>query len=75
MPTHNTSYKCRECGATGYQPVMERAANGVLRPTGAYKCAGCRNVFASLRAMWEPRCSPDFAASHWNQLQAQSLQH
>lgn len=48
MAIFKTVYKCRECGATSYQPVMDRAANGALQPTGAYKCTGCRNVFASL---------------------------
>lgn len=55
MPTYKTVYKCRECGATNYQPVIERAANGSLQATGQYKCTGCRNVFESLRAWWEPR--------------------
>jgi DNA-directed RNA polymerase subunit RPC12/RpoP len=55
MATYKTRYQCRECGATSYQPVIERAESGALRPTGAYKCAGCRNVFASLKAWWEPR--------------------
>ncbi|MDZ7920954.1 hypothetical protein [Rhodoferax sp.] len=60
MATYKTVYKCRECGATSYQPVIDRAANGALKPTGEYKCTGCRNVFASLRAWWEPRRSVDF---------------
>jgi DNA-directed RNA polymerase subunit RPC12/RpoP len=63
MSTFKTIYKCRECGATGYQPVIDRAANGSLKPTGEYKCTGCRNVFASLRALWEPRRPADFQAS------------
>ncbi len=60
MATYKTVYKCRECGATSYQPVIDRAANGALKPTGEYKCTGCRNVFASLRAWWEPRCPVEF---------------
>ncbi len=63
MPTYKTVYKCRECGATSYQPVIERAANGALKPTGQYKCTGCRNVFANLRAWWEPRRQVDFQPS------------
>ena len=63
MATYKTIYKCRECGATSYQPVVDRAANGALKPTGAYKCTGCRNVFASLRAWWEPRRPVDFQGS------------
>ncbi len=60
MATFKTVYKCRECGATSYQPVIDRAANGALKPTGEYKCTGCRNVFASLRAWWEPRRPVEF---------------
>ena len=63
MPTFKTMYKCRECGATGYQPVIDRAADGALKPTGEYKCTGCRNVFASLRALWEPRRPADIQVS------------
>lgn len=55
MAHYKTIYQCRECGATCYQRVIVRAENGALRPTGQYKCAGCRNIFASLRAWWEPR--------------------
>ncbi|WP_138512824.1 hypothetical protein [Rhodoferax bucti] len=63
MPTYKTVYKCRECGATNYQPVIARAANGDLKATGQYKCTGCRNVFPSLRAWWEPRRQADFQPS------------
>ena len=66
MAIFKTIYKCRECGATSYQPVMDRAANGALQPTGAYKCTGCRNVFASLRAWWEPRRPVDFQGSQFS---------
>lgn len=70
MPTYKTVYRCRECGATSYQPVIERAASGALKPTGQYKCTGCRNVFASLRAWWEPRRPVDFHASRSSALDA-----
>jgi DNA-directed RNA polymerase subunit RPC12/RpoP len=50
-----TVYKCRECGATSYQPVLDRAHNGALLPTGQYRCTGCRNVFADLKSWWTPR--------------------
>jgi DNA-directed RNA polymerase subunit RPC12/RpoP len=63
MATYKTRYQCRECGATSYQPVIERAESGALRPTGAYKCSGCRNVFASLKAWWEPRRNMDYSNS------------
>jgi len=55
MVKYNTVYKCRECGATSYQQVIGRTQDGELKPTGQYKCTGCRNVFASIRAWWDPR--------------------
>ncbi len=55
MANFKTVYKCRECGATSYQQVMDRTPAGALQPTGQYKCTGCKNVFASIRAWWEPR--------------------
>lgn len=58
-----TVYKCRECGATSYQQVIDRAPSGALQPTGQYRCTGCRNIFASIRAWWEPRKAPEFQAS------------
>jgi DNA-directed RNA polymerase subunit RPC12/RpoP len=61
--SYKTLYKCRECGATSYQPVIDRAANGALLPTGQYKCTGCRNIFATVRSWWAPRSTPDFQAS------------
>lgn len=61
--TYKTVYKCRECGATSYQRVIDRAPNGVLQATGEYKCTGCRNIFATIRAWWEPRRTPDFQPS------------
>ena len=72
MPTYKTVYKCRECGATSYQQVIERAASGALKPTGQYKCTGCRNVFASLRAWWEPRRQVDFQSSKLTPLEISS---
>jgi DNA-directed RNA polymerase subunit RPC12/RpoP len=59
MATFKTIYKCRECGATSYQRVIGRAKNGALLATGEYKCTGCRNVFANLKAWWEPRRAPE----------------
>jgi DNA-directed RNA polymerase subunit RPC12/RpoP len=49
-----TVYKCRECGATSYQPMLGRAHNGALLPTGKYRCTGCRNVFDDLKSWWTP---------------------
>lgn len=67
MPTYKTVYQCRECGATSYQPVIERAASGALKATGQYKCTGCRNVFASVQAWWGPRRQPEFQSSTLSQ--------
>jgi DNA-directed RNA polymerase subunit RPC12/RpoP len=55
MATFKTVYKCRECGATSYQRVFDRANGGPLAPTGQYRCTGCRNIFESIRDWWEPR--------------------
>lgn len=63
MATYKTIYKCRECGATSYQRVIDRAENGALQATGQYRCTGCRNIFATIRSWWEPRRVPDFQAS------------
>ena len=52
MVNYKTVYKCRECGATSYQKVIDRAQNGALLPTGQYRCTGCRNIFADIRA-WD----------------------
>lgn len=66
MANYKTLYKCRVCGTTTYQRVVGRAANGTLEPTGEYRCTGCRNVFASLRAWWEPPRSSDFQPSKFS---------
>lgn len=54
MSQIKTIYKCHVCDAVSYQRVIKRAENGVLQPTGQYRCTGCRNVFESLRAWWQP---------------------
>lgn len=61
----NTLYKCHVCGTSSYQRVMQRSANGSLQPTGPYQCSGCRNVFESLRAWWQPHSAPEFRASRF----------
>ena len=63
MANFKTIYKCRVCGTTSYQRVMDRSVGGLLAPTGEYRCTGCRNVFASLRAWWEPLPPADFHPS------------
>ena len=65
MVNYKTIYKCCKCGATSYQRMLERAENGALLPTGAYRCSGCRNVFQTLKAWWEPRRKLDFQSSSY----------
>ena len=62
-PVYKTAYKCHDCGATSYLPVIERAPNGALRPTGQYRCSGCRGIFATVKAWCTPRRLPDFQVS------------
>lgn len=52
-----TAYQCRECGATCYQPVIDRSPSGALLPTGQYRCSGCRAVFTDVQSWWAPRAS------------------
>ncbi len=66
MATYKTIYKCCVCGTTSYQRVLDRTQSGTLEPTGAYRCTGCRNVFESLRAWWEPKRSNDFQPSKYS---------
>jgi len=63
MVQYKTLYQCRDCGATSYQRVIDRAENGVLQATGQFRCSGCRTIFATIRAWWEPRRLQEFRAS------------
>ena len=84
MVTYKTKtiYKCRECGATSYQHVIGRALNGALLPTGQYRCTGCRNVFATIRAWWA-RCPTynvgisftQISKKHQDQISRMALDH
>lgn len=38
--------------------------DGALRPLGGYKCTGCRNIFDSIRAWYQPRRFPEFSSSN-----------
>jgi len=58
MVNYKTTYKCHKCGTPSYQRVIQREPSGALRPTGAYRCAGCHDVFESLRAWWQPERNP-----------------
>jgi len=66
MAPYKTIYKCRVCGTTSYQRVVNRVPSGALEPTGEYRCTGCRNVFESLRAWWEPRRKSEFQSSKFS---------
>lgn len=61
--SYKTVYKCHECGATSYQPVIERAPGGALLANGQYRCSGCHSVFTSVKAWWAPRESANFQAN------------
>jgi DNA-directed RNA polymerase subunit RPC12/RpoP len=64
MVKYKTVYKCHACGTPSYKRIMERQPSGAWQPTGAYQCAGCRNVFETLRAwVGEPQKSADFKSS------------
>ena len=65
MATYKTIYKCRQCGSTSYQRVIERAPSGALLPTAQYKCSGCRTIFDTIRAWWEPRRVREFQPSRF----------
>lgn len=58
MVNYKTVYKCHKCGTPSYQRVIVRESSGALRPTGAYRCAGCHDVFESLQAWWQPQRNP-----------------
>ena len=53
MPTDSPLNCCRLCGATSYRRVIERDAQGQLRATSLYQCAGCSVVFAEPSAWRE----------------------
>jgi hypothetical protein len=40
--------QCHQCGATSYQPVIKRDDQGVMRPSGEFRCTGCRLIFKSI---------------------------
>jgi DNA-directed RNA polymerase subunit RPC12/RpoP len=52
MTQYKTIYKCGRCGTTSYQPVIGRDATGALKPTGQYRCTGCKMTFSEFREWW-----------------------
>lgn len=47
---HSTSpvNACRRCGSTAYRPVIARDASGAMKPTGRYRCIGCKVEFQTV---------------------------
>jgi len=41
--------KCHQCNAKAYKPVIERDAEGAMRPSGVYQCVGCKVLFTSIQ--------------------------
>lgn len=39
---------CRRCGATSYRPVLSRATDGAMRPSGQYMCVRCKVLFTTI---------------------------
>lgn len=62
-PNYKTRYKCHDCGATSYLPVLVRSVSGALMPSGQYRCSGCRGIFATVKAWCRPRRMPEFEVS------------
>lgn len=48
MDSKNPSNACRLCGATAYQPVIARDANGAMMPSGTYRCVRCKLEFNTI---------------------------
>lgn len=63
MVNYKTVYKCKACGTPSYKRLMVRQPSGALLPLGPYQCAGCRNVFETLRAWWGGPPRVDFQSS------------
>ena len=58
-------YRCRNCGAPSYGPVIARDAAGAMTSTGQYRCTGCSMRFQDL-AEWRSAPVPDSAADRRN---------
>lgn len=43
-------YSCRHCSATSYKRVIQRDAQGQMRPSDLYRCSGCSVVFTDPQA-------------------------
>jgi ribosomal protein L37AE/L43A len=48
--TMSLRYSCRHCNSTSYKRVIQRDAQGEMRPSELYSCSGCSVVFANPEA-------------------------
>jgi len=40
--------KCVQCGSTSYKPIIKRDDQGVMRPSGEFRCTGCSLIFKNI---------------------------
>jgi hypothetical protein len=66
MTSYKTIYKCGRCGTTSYQPVIGRDLTGALRPTGQYRCTGCKMTFTEFREWWGHAGAAPLTQAHDN---------
>lgn len=57
MPSTTPVNACRLCGATAYRPVIARDASGAMKPTGRYRCVGCKLEFEHVKQWRTPALS------------------
>jgi hypothetical protein len=56
-------HRCHRCNATSYRQVIERDAEGAMRPCGLYRCTGCEIVFSTTREWRDGPSSPSALSS------------
>lgn len=39
---------CRRCGSAAYRPVIARDDSGAMKPSGVYRCVGCKLEFQNI---------------------------
>ena len=54
---------CRHCGSTAYCPVIARDESGAMKPSGIYRCVGCKLEFQNIDA-WRARTDLSLVISH-----------
>ncbi|NCN70801.1 MAG: hypothetical protein GW907_06585 [Betaproteobacteria bacterium] len=40
--------RCHQCGATSYKTIIKRDDQGVMSPSGEFKCTGCSLTFKTI---------------------------